>query len=303
MSEAKRIAEKLDGVWEGGEWRCQCPRHGGHSLFLRDGPNGKLLAKCFGRGCSWDEILEGLRKQGLVGRAPNGGDVKSQEELRRLEEKRAKAEAERLHRRTARARDLYRKGEPAAQTPAECYLRMRGITLPVPSVLRFLPNCWHRPDPGYGQTYYPAMLAPIVNVRGEQIGVHKTFLKPDGSGKADLPKELQRETCGSFKTGAIRLAPVGARLLIAEGIETALAAMQMFGLPGWAAICSTGIETLELPTEVREVVIAADHDEKRAGQHAARIAQKRWQSEGRSVRILLPPNIGEDFNDVLLAGR
>jgi len=297
VSEAERIAAELDGIREGREWRCLCPSHSGHSLFLRDGKGGKLLAKCFG-GCSWTEILDGLREQGLVDQRKD--DTNRAAELRRIEEERIKAETERLHRRIARSRDLYRKGEPASGMPVENFLRTRGIVGRPPSALRFLPLCPRRADPRYDKAYYPAMLAPIVNLRGKQIGCHKTFLKPDGSGKADLPKELQRETCGQFKTGAIRLAPVSARLLIAEGIETTLAAMQMFGLPGWAAICARGIETLEMPAEVRDVIIAADNDASGAGQRAALIAQKRWQSEGRSVRILLPPNIGEDFNDVLL---
>ena len=274
MSEAERIAAELDGIREGREWRCLCPSHSGHSLFLRDGKGGKLLAKCFG-GCSWTEILDGLREQGLVDQRKD--DTNRAAELRRIEEERIKAETERLHRRIARSRDLYRKGEPASGMPVENFLRTRGIVGRPPSALRFLPLCPRRADPRYDKAYYPAMLAPIVNLRGKQIGCHKTFLKPDGSGKADLPKELQRETCGQFKTGAIRLAPVSARLLIAEGIET-----------------------LEMPAEVRDVIIAADNDASGAGQRAALIAQKRWQSEGRSVRILLPPNIGEDFNDVLL---
>ena len=125
-------------------------------------------------------------------------------------------------------------------------------------------------------------------------------MRPDGRGKADLPKEEQRETCGPVKGGAIRLAPhrPEAELLIAEGIESTLSAMHLFGLPGWAALCASGIEALELPDDVRSVVIAADHDANGRGQRAALSARERWTAEGRAVRILLP-NAGEDFNDVL----
>ena len=49
------------------------------------------------------------------------------------------------------------------------------------------------------------MLAP-VNVTGEQIGVHLTYLRCDGGGKATLPKEYQRECRGVIHGGAIRLA-------------------------------------------------------------------------------------------------
>jgi putative DNA primase/helicase len=107
-----------------------------------------------------------------------------------------------------------------------------------------------------------------------------------------------------MKGGAVRLAPYrpGVELLIGEGIESTLSAMQLFGLPGWAALCAPGIEALDLPAEVRAVVIAADNDVNGVGQRAALSAQARWIAERRSVRILLPPTPGEDFNDILRRG-
>ena len=144
------------------------------------------------------------------------------------------------------------------------------------------------------------MVAPIVDVDGEQTAVHKTFLRPDGAGKADLPKAEQRETGGLLKGGAVRLAPPrDGKIVIAEGLESALAAMQMFELPGWAAIYAGGIATLELPAEVRTVLIAADHDANGVGQRAALAAYQRWTGQRHTARILLPPTAGQDFNDVL----
>jgi putative DNA primase/helicase len=144
------------------------------------------------------------------------------------------------------------------------------------------------------------MIAPIVNVSGDRIAVHKTFLKPDGSGKADLAKDEQREVCGPMKGGAVRLAKYcpDRFLLVSEGIESVLSAMRIFGLPGWASICTSGMEALELPEDVRSVAIAVDNDENGAGQCAALSARERWISEGREVRLLMPPNVG-DFNDIL----
>jgi hypothetical protein len=144
------------------------------------------------------------------------------------------------------------------------------------------------------------MVAPIVNAMGEQVAIHKTFLTPDGSGKADLPREERRETCGPMKEGAVRLAQhqPALELIVAEGLESAMSATQLFGIPSWAAICANGIETLDLPNAARRIVIAADHDT--IGLRAALSAQERWAAEGRSVRIFRPPNPGEDFNDVLL---
>jgi hypothetical protein len=282
---------------EGRDWRADCPVHGGHSLTIAYGRDGKLLVKCFG-GCEWPEIFGKFRALGLIEERPVDTNPEGEDELRRRREAEAKGEIERLRRRIAAARDLYRRGKPAAGSPVETYLRLRKIMGPIPSVLRFLVFCPHR-----NGKYYPTMAAPIVNAAGEQIAIHKTFLKPDGTGKADLPKSQQRETCGPMKGGAVRLALYcpGSPMIIGEGIESTLSAMRLFRLSGWAAICAAGVEGLELPAEIMSVVIAVDHDENGVGQRAALSAQARWTAEGRSARILLPPNIGEDFNDVLLS--
>jgi phage/plasmid primase-like uncharacterized protein len=146
------------------------------------------------------------------------------------------------------------------------------------------------------------MLAPVVNVTGEQTGTHLTYLRGDGSGKADLPKEYQRECRGAIRGGAIRLAAhdPNAELIIGEGVESTFSAMQLFGLAGWAAVYAGGLKTMELPPIVRRIIIAADNDVSGVGQRNALAAYDRWTAEGRSVRIVAPPVVGNDFNDVLL---
>jgi phage/plasmid primase-like uncharacterized protein len=102
-------------------------------------------------------------------------------------------------------------------------------------------------------------------------------------------------TLGPCKGGAVRLAPAGPILAIAEGIETALSYMQCTGTPTWAALSAGGIRNLILPDDVAEVVIAADPDP--VGMIAARVAARRWLDEGRLVAIARPP-LGGDFNDL-----
>jgi DNA primase len=85
--------------------------------------------------------------------------------------------------------------------------------------------------------------------------------------------------------------------MVGEGIETCLAAMQATEHPVWAALSTSGLRSLELPSTIREVIILADGDD--AGEAAARNAALRWHREGRRVRIARPPR-GTDFNDVLL---
>jgi DNA primase len=85
--------------------------------------------------------------------------------------------------------------------------------------------------------------------------------------------------------------------MVGEGIETCLAAMQATGLPAWAALSTSGLRSLDLPNDVRDVIVLADGDE--AGEAAAHHRALRWRREGRRVRIARPPQ-GLDFNDVLL---
>ena len=149
------------------------------------------------------------------------------------------------------------------------------------------------------------MLAPVVNVTGEQTGVHMTYLRRDGGGKADLPKEFQRECRGVIHGGAIRLAEhdPDAELVVGEGVESTFRAMQLFGLPCWSAVYAGGLQTLDLPPDVRSIIIAADNDVSGVGQRNALAAYDRWTAEGRSVRIKSPPDAGDDFNDVLTKRR
>jgi hypothetical protein len=130
---------------------------------------------------------------------------------------------------------------------------------------------------------------------GEPVAIHRTYLSPDGSGKA--PVTPQKMMLGPCRGGAVRLAISSKKLMVGEGIETCLTAMQATDLPAWAALSTSGLRTLRLPTEIREVIVLADGDE--PGEAAALDAARRWQREGRTVRIARPPT-GSDFNDVLL---
>lgn len=101
---------------------------------------------------------------------------------------------------------------------------------------------------------------------------------------------------GPYRGGAVRLAPLAEWLMVGEGIETCLAAMQAVRFGAWAALSTSGLRTLELPPNVRDVTILADGD--KPGEIAAEDAAKRWAGERRRVRIARPPD-GTDFNDLL----
>jgi putative DNA primase/helicase len=85
--------------------------------------------------------------------------------------------------------------------------------------------------------------------------------------------------------------------MVGEGIETCLAATLATGNPAWAALSTSGLRALDLPSTVREVIVLADGDE--PGEAAAQYCARRWKQDGRRVRIARPPH-GADFNDMLI---
>jgi phage/plasmid primase-like uncharacterized protein len=98
---------------------------------------------------------------------------------------------------------------------------------------------------------------------------------------------------------ALRLAPAGRVLALAEGIETALSVMQATAMPTWAALSGPGLASVVLPPFplAEEVLIFADYDDE--GMKATQRGATRFVIEGRKVRVALPPRPGLDFNDVL----
>jgi putative DNA primase/helicase len=194
-----------------------------------------------------------------------------------------------------RARELWIQAAAASGTLVELYLRSRGIVMPVPPTLRFLRLTKHSPS----DQLLPAMIAAVtVWPERRPCSVHRTFLAADGRGKAAVG--TPRMTLGPCRRGAVRLAEATDQLMVGEGIETCLAAMQATGKPAWAALSTAGLRNLEIPEQVKEVVVLADAD--LPGEEAAQFAARRWVREGRRVRIARPP-MGQDFNDLLLSGQ
>ena len=284
---AAGVARQLRATRQGNNWRCACPLGCGYGLSFCDGADGRLLAFCFG-GCEFGQILLALVEYGLLD-DDDGDDSYVSRRVTVCQ----RDDAERI----AHARQIYDCSVWDERIAVYLHSREIGLTSPV---LRFQEQAPHRLG-----ARLPAMLAPVVNVTGEQTGLHMTFLRPDGTDKAKLPKEYQRECRGVIHGGAIRLAEhdPDAELVVAEGIESAFSAMQLFGRAGWAAVYAGGLKTLELPSTVRAVIIAADNDASGAGQRNALAAYDRWTAEGRTARIKTPPAVGTDFNDLLLAAR
>jgi putative DNA primase/helicase len=191
--------------------------------------------------------------------------------------------------RTAAALRIWAETFDLRGTIAETYLASREIVAPLPAFLRFHMGLKH-PS---GQRW-PAMVALVTDGEsGKPVAIHRTFLARDGRGKA--PVEPQKMMLGPTRGGAVRLSDAGVTLAIGEGLESCLSAMQATGIPTWAALSTSGLKTLSLPANVRDVILLADGDD--AGERAAQQAARRWKDESRRVRIARPPR-GMDFNDI-----
>ena len=177
------------------------------------------------------------------------------------------------------------------------YLAGRGLHLyNPPENIQIHPGLIYRDDDGNIAGTYPAMLARVIAVTSKGVSIHRTYLQDGCKAPVPAPKKLMSGL--SITGAAIRLSPISEVLGIAEGIETALAAAELFGVPVWSCVSAQGVESFEPPAGVKKVLIFADNDANFAGQSAAYAAARRLAFKGVEVEVRIPPTEG-DWLDVL----
>ena len=213
---------------------------------------------------------------------------------------------------TGLALRLWREAVPASGTIVETYLRSRGMAGSVPPSVRFHPACpralAYDDDgrvTGFRRRTGPAMVAGIQNVAGKIVGVHRTFLRPDGSGKSEGFGK-QKLMLGDARGGAVRLGKVRPRLYLAEGIENALTIRDALTLGGedggtaWAALSLGGFANVGVPEGVNAITIVGDNDMRDAEVRTKMMGAQLEGLRGIPVRTVFPP-VGMDINDWLMA--
>jgi putative DNA primase/helicase len=181
--------------------------------------------------------------------------------------------------------------EATDRTIVERYLRGRGLR-GAPSVL-----LGHPALPAFDDNRFigrfPAMLAPVVGPNAELRSVHRTYLMPTG--------RLKKLVSPIGRGAAVRLFEPTDELAVAEGIETAIAGSEMFGLPTWATLGTAGLESFEPPETIGRLTVLGDADPAFAGQKAAYSLAQRLARERRNLHVvvLIPPEPGSDWLDVL----
>lgn len=288
----REIAASLKGHWHGRSAMCRCPAHddGSPSLSVTETMDGLVLVFCHA-GCAQGEVIQVLRERGLWPDRDEEGHP-SYPQAYRTPKHDEQATADELAR-IGKARAIWEEATPAGDTLVETYLRGRGINLKLRPALRFHPALYHV---GSAQKL-PAMVVAIQDSTDEVIGIQRTYLRPDGQGKAAVkPNKLG---LGPMRDGAVRFSfgqksPI---LGIAEGVETALSAMQTYYVPIWASLGAGRMHSVKLPDWVEHLVIYGDNGA--AGWAAAERAAEHFEQEGRRVSVTLPAAEYPDFNDQL----
>lgn len=237
------------------------------SLSVEEGDDSRLLLWCFA-GCDFVDILEELKHRGLVD-GPQLVPTKNRFKPT-------------IHRPEINpdvgALTIWQAAVEPEETVVDKYLTRRGIYLR-PPMLRCRLD--HR-----------SMVAAVQAPDGKVIAIQQTWLTSEGekaSGK--------RLTSGNLGAGAVRLGASARMMGLAEGVETALSAMQMVGMTVWASLGASRLHSVEMPPEVEEVHVFVDNDE--PGRTAAKRAADVHTSLRRRVYVRSPPDECGDWNDFL----
>ena len=199
-------------------------------------------------------------------------------------------ERDRDDERTAIARTLWSQGIDPRGTPAEEYLRSRGLTLTdaARKALRF------HPHPKYPAGWGPTLLAAFQDIETDELtGIHRI--------RVDQPRlwpRTRRKMLGPVAGSAVKLADVPDGVLaVGEGIETCMAANALGFGPAWALGSAGAIATLPVLEDIRKLILLGENDD--ASRKATDDCAERWVRAGREVE-LVEPEVGTDLNDELM---
>jgi len=188
-------------------------------------------------------------------------------------------------------------------TSGAAYLNSRGIFHLPAEAIRFNDKQRHN------GCVFQSLYSLATDDKGELCYLHQTLL--DGAKKADIGtsakrlKSLQEDNyLDHARSVAIRMFPVASTLGIAEGIETALSAHQIYKVNTWATLNSGFMKKFRVPAGIKHLIIFADRDENSATGLAAAYecahANLLAKNDLQRVSVYWPDH--DDFNNMLMNG-
>ena len=285
ISRQALIGASVDLRRAGRNWVGLCPFHGEKTPSFQVYDDHYF---CFGCGAHGDAIDWLTRIEGLSFHA--AVNALSADVVPRKPQALPSPVPYKLERSTNAAARIWREAVPAAGSPAEAYLTFRGLQLPDAPVLRYHPACPRERD------RLPAMVALMTDpIGGHPTGIHRTFIQPDGRGKAEVEKPKMM----LGRAGVVRLSEnVGEGLGVAEGIETALAVIQLISWgPVWATCGRAGLSKFPILPRTTLTIFADSGD---PGIAAAEVCAGRWDNAGEEVWTHIPPSGVSDWLDAAL---
>lgn len=280
---ARRICESRGGKWSGTKGMACCPAHGDRTPSLSVSLGQKaILFHCFA-GCDQQSVLAALASEGVDATSLFSGSATTEG-----------PEPTRTRKPSAPALRIWREAQPLRASPAKAYLESRGI-LAASLALRFHPRTPLGPK---GRTrFLPAMIAAVSLDEGP-VAIHRTFLSTEASTKATFDKP--KRALGSLGEAAVRLfAPVSGKLGLAEGVESAMSAYALTGIPVWATLGNERFGLVSVPESVTELHLFVDHDA--GGELAESRGLAAYARDGRTIHVRKPSSRDTDWNDELTA--
>jgi putative DNA primase/helicase len=172
------------------------------------------------------------------------------------------------------------------------YLHKRGLRDSA-AVLRGHSRCPYFDDAGNLIGRFPAVVAPVTAPDGNLESAMRIY-------DADVaPRKKAMTPARTLNGAAVRLHEVCDVLGVSEGVETGLAAHEMFGIPVWAALTENGVKTFQPPAGIKRLIVFGDNDANFVGQDAAYALARRIAKAGTAVEVRIPPDADTDWLDEL----